>query len=64
MDQACVFENKHQYARSNGVLTDVISGLLEDGSISQKTKDAIETFQSKCPAKRDTLHFGYESQYV
>jgi hypothetical protein len=57
MDQACVFENKHQYARSNGVLTDVISGLLEDGSISQKTKDAIETFQSKMSGKERYLAF-------
>ena len=57
MDQACVFENKHQYARSNGVLTDVISGLLEDGLISQKTKDAIETFQSKMSGKERYLAF-------
>jgi hypothetical protein len=57
MDQACVFENKHQYARSNGVLTDVISGLLEDGSISQKTKDVIETFQSKMSGKERYLAF-------
>ena len=57
MDQACVFENKHQYARSNGVLTDVISGLLEDGSISQKTKDAIEPFQSKMSGKERYLAF-------
>ena len=57
MDQACVFENKHQYARSNGILTDVISGLLEDGLISQKTKDAIETFQSKMSGKERYLAF-------
>ncbi len=57
MDQACVFENKHQYAKSNGVLTDIISGLLEDGSISQKTKDAIETFQTKMPGKVRYLAF-------
>ncbi len=57
MDQAYVFENKHQYARSNGVLTDVISGILEDGSISQKTKDAIETFQSKMSGKERYLAF-------
>ncbi len=55
MDQACVFENKHQYARSNGVLTDVISGLLEDGSISQK--EDIETFQSKIFGKERYLAF-------
>jgi hypothetical protein len=57
MDQACLFENKHQYARSNGILTDVISGLLEDELISQKTKDAIETFQSKMSGKDRYLAF-------
>ena len=57
MDQACVFENQHQYARSNHVLTEVISRLLEDGSICQKTKDAIETFQSKMSGKERYLAF-------
>ncbi len=47
MDQACMFENQYQYAKSNAVITDVITRLLQDGLINQKTKDAIETFQSK-----------------
>jgi hypothetical protein len=57
MDQACVFENQYQYAKSNAVLTDVITRLLQDGSINQKTKDAIETFQSKMSAKERYLAF-------
>jgi hypothetical protein len=57
MDQACVFENQYQYAKSNAVLTDVITRLLQDGLINQKTKDAIETFQSKMSAKERYLAF-------
>jgi hypothetical protein len=57
MHQACVFENQHQYSWSNGVLTEVISRLLEDGSINQKTKDAIETFQSRMSGKERYLAF-------
>ncbi len=51
MDQACAFENQYQYAKSNAVVTDVITRLLQDGLINQKTKDAIETFQSKMSGK-------------
>jgi hypothetical protein len=57
MDQACVFENQYQYAKSNAVVTDVITRLLQDGSINQKTKDAIETFQSKMSGKERYLAF-------
>ncbi len=57
MDQACVFENQYQYAKSNAVLTDVITRLLQDGQINQKTKDAIETFQSKTSGKERYLAF-------
>ncbi len=57
MDQACMFENQYQYAKSNAVLTDVITRLLQDGSINQKTKDAIETFQSKMSGKERYLAF-------
>ncbi len=57
MDQACVFENQYQYAKSHAVLTDVITRLLQDGLINQKTKDAIETFQSKMSAKKRYLVF-------
>ncbi len=57
MDQACVFENQYQPAKSNAVLTDVITRLLQDGSINQTTKDAIETFQSKMSAKERYLAF-------
>jgi len=57
MDQACVFENQYQYAKSNAIVTDVITRLLQDGSINQKTKDAIETFQSKMSGKERYLAF-------
>jgi hypothetical protein len=57
MDQACVFENQYQYAKSTAVVTDVITRLLQDGSINQKTKDAIETFQSKISGKERYLAF-------
>ncbi len=57
MDQAYMFENQYQYAKSNAVLTDVITRLLQDGLINQKTKDAIETFQSKMSGKERYLAF-------
>jgi hypothetical protein len=57
MDQACVFENQYQYARSNAALTDVLTRLLQDGSINQNTKDAIENFQSKMSGKERYLAF-------
>jgi hypothetical protein len=52
-----VFENQYQYARSNAALTDVITRLLQDGSINQNTKDAIEKFQSKMSGKERYLAF-------
>ena len=57
MDQACVFENQYQYAKSNAIVTDIITRLLLDGSINQKTKDTIETFQSKMSGKERYLAF-------
>jgi hypothetical protein len=57
MDQACVFENQYQYTKSNTVITDVITRLLQDGLINQKTKDVIETFQSKMSGKERYLAF-------
>jgi hypothetical protein len=57
MDQACMFENQYQYAKSNAVVTDIITRLLQDGLINHKTKDAIETFQSKMSGKERYLAF-------
>ena len=52
-----MFENQDQYARSNAALTEVITRLLQDGSINQNTKDAIENFQSKMSGKERYLAF-------
>jgi hypothetical protein len=52
-----MFENQYQNAKSNAVVTDVITRLLQDGLINQKTKDAIETFQSKMSGKERYLTF-------
>jgi len=47
MSQACVYENKAQYDKSNEILTQLLSALLLKGSIDVTTKTAVEAFQTK-----------------
>jgi hypothetical protein len=49
--QACVFENKEQYNKSNQILSTVISDVFGLGTVNQVLKDAIEAFQVKLLVK-------------
>ncbi len=47
MHQACVYESKKQYDKSNGVLTGVIRDAFNNGVVDQSLKNAIDKFQNK-----------------
>jgi hypothetical protein len=53
--QACVFENKEQYNKSNQILSTVISNAFHLGTVNQVLKDAIEAFQVKLLVKETYL---------
>ncbi len=55
MHQACVFENKEQFNKSNQILSTVISDAFNLGSVNQVLKDAIEAFQVKLLVKESYL---------
>ena len=55
MHQACVFENKEQYNKSNQILSTVISNAFRLGTVNQVLKDAIEAFQVKLLVKESYL---------
>jgi hypothetical protein len=55
MHQACVFENKEQFNKSNQILSTVISDAFNLGSVNQVVKDAIEAFQVKLLVKESYL---------
>ncbi len=55
MHQACVFENKEQYNKSNQILSTVISNASRLGTVNQVLKDAIEAFQVKLLVKESYL---------
>ena len=57
ISQACVYENKAQYDKSNDILTNLLSRLLLKGSIDMTTKTAIESFQTKMGNKENHLAF-------
>lgn len=57
MSQACVYENKAQYDKSNEILTQLLSALLLKGSIDVTTKTAVEAFQTKMGNKENHLAF-------
>ena len=69
MHQACVYENKKQYDKSNGVLTGVIRDAFNNGVIDQSLKNAIEKFQVKLNNKqryiayyiRKNIHNSYDA---
>ncbi len=47
MHQACVYETKHQYVKSNEILTTVIKEAYQNHRISDILKEGIEAFQVK-----------------
>jgi hypothetical protein len=55
MHQACVFENKEQFNKSNQILSTAISDAFNLGSVNQVLKDAIEAFQVKLLVKESYL---------
>jgi hypothetical protein len=52
MHQACVYENKEQYKKSNAVLTGVIRDAFNNGVIIESLNNAIENFQVKLNNKQ------------
>jgi len=52
MHQACGYENKEQYNKSNAVLTGVIRDAFNNGVIDESLKNAIENFQIKLNNKQ------------
>ena len=57
MHQACVYETKEQYIKSNTILTAVMKEAHEDGRIHDLLKEAIEAFQLKMIGKQE--YFAY-----
>ena len=57
MSQACVYETKAQYDKSNDILTKMLSALVSKGSINVTIKTAIEAFQTKMSNKEHHLAF-------
>jgi hypothetical protein len=55
MHQACVFENKEQYNKSNQILSTIISDAFRLGTVNQVLKDTIEAFQVKLLVKESYL---------
>ncbi len=51
MHQACVYETKEQYIKSNTILTAVMKEAHEDSRIHDLLKEAIEAFQLKMIGK-------------
>ena len=52
MHQACVYENKEQYNKSNAVLTGFLRDAFNNGVIYESLKNAIEKFQVKLNNKQ------------
>jgi hypothetical protein len=52
MHQACIYENKEQYNKSNAVLTGVLRDAFNNGVIYESLKNAIEKFQVKLNNKQ------------
>ena len=69
MHQACVFENKEQYNKSNQILSTLISDAFLLRTVNQVLKDAIEAFQVKLLVKefylanwvRKQIHNSYDA---
>jgi hypothetical protein len=57
MHQACVYETKHQYLKSNETLTTVIKEAHQNDHISEIMKEGIEAFQVKMNLKQEYLAY-------
>jgi hypothetical protein len=57
MHQACVYETKHQYVKSNEILTTVIKEAYRNDRISDILKEGIEAFQIKINLKQEYLAY-------
>ena len=63
MHQACVYETKQQYVKSNDILTAVIKEGKENGHINDLLKEAFEAFQVKMMCKQEYLAY-YFRKYI
>ena len=63
MHQACVYETKEQYVKSNEILTAVIKEGKENGHINDVLKEAFEAFQVKMMCKQEYLAY-YIRKYI
>ena len=63
MHQACVYETKEQYVKSNEILTAVIKEGTENGHINDVLKEAFEAFQVKMMCKQEYLAY-YIRKYI
>jgi hypothetical protein len=57
MHQACVYETKEQYVKSNEILTAVVKEALLKGCINDILKDAIQASQVKMNIKQEYLAY-------
>jgi hypothetical protein len=57
MHQACVYKTKHQYVKSNELLTTVIKEAYNNDHISDILKKGIEAFQVKSNLKHEYLAY-------
>ncbi len=57
MHQACVNKTKHQYMKSNEILTTVIKEAYQNYRISDILKEGIEAFQVKINLKQEYLAY-------
>jgi hypothetical protein len=53
MHQACVYKTKHQYVKSNEILTTVLKEAYQNDCISDILKEGIEAFQVKINLKQE-----------
>ena len=63
MHQACVYETKQQYIKSNVILTAVIKEGNENGHINDLLKEAFDAFQVKMMCKQEYLAY-YIRKYI
>jgi hypothetical protein len=57
MHQAWVYETKHQYVKSNEILTTLIQEAYQNGCISDILKEGIEAFQVNINLKQEYLAY-------
>jgi hypothetical protein len=57
MHQACVYKTKHQYVKSNEILTTVFKEAYQNDCVSDILKEGIEAFQVKINLKQEYLAY-------